>query len=452
MKRKYNLASVKQLAKSRGGKFLSKTDNILVKNYYEWECSEGHEFSKRLEDVDAGQWCRDCSTGLYERICRAFFESIFKVRFPNVRNLEWLKNNDGNFLELDGYNKELGIAFEHQGSQHYQEHSLFKQPLYDELKKELCTKNNVKLICIPELYTRIKIKNLLDFLKKEFKKNKILFNEDLSFSDIDLKNAYAPQWLDELKVQASNRNLNLISKVYIGHNEQYEFKCKKRKHIFSRTKYDLDECPKCRYEVKVLGKYYENIEKAAVKNKVSYDSVTRRMRLYSETADEAIRTLKKTTKFFINGEKFIDQTKEEICKHFDIKTKSVDQLARKKDLSFEESCEYFINKKLINVNGKSYKTFSAAADYYNLNIEHLYLLRKDGLSEEAAINQVLNNRNKNEIQFENNIYKSLRDACKQLEISYSAVTNQMKRKNISNIDAIDILIKKKNKLANLGNK
>ena len=451
MKRKYDLKKVTKLAESRGGKFLSTTNRIVLKNNYEWECSEGHKFSKRLEDVDAGQWCRDCSTGLYERICRGFFESIFEVRFPNVRNLEWLKNNDDNYLELDGYNKELGIAFEHQGSQHYGEHNYFEQPKYDELKKELCSKNNVKLICIPELYTRIKIKNLLGFLKKEFKKNKILFNEDLSFSDIDLKKAYAPKWLDELKVQASNRNLILLSKVYIGHNEQYEFKCKKRKHTFSRTKYDLDECPKCRYEVKVLGKYYENIEKAAVRNKVSYDSVTRRIRLYGETADEGIRTLKKTTKFFINGEKFIRQTKEEICKHFNIKIKSVDQLARRKDLSFEESCESFINKKLINVNGKSYKTFSAAANYYNLNIEHLYLLRSEGLSEEAAINQVLNNRNKNEIQFKNNIYKSLRDACKQLGISYSAVTKQMNRKNISNIDAIDILIKKKNKLTNLDN-
>ncbi len=451
MKRKYDLKKVTKLAESRGGKFLSTTNRIVLKNNYEWECSEGHKFSKRLEDVDAGQWCRDCSSGLYERICRGFFESIFEVRFPNVRNLEWLKNNDDNYLELDGYNKELGIAFEHQGSQHYGEHNYFEQPKYDELKKELCSKNNVKLICIPELYTRIKIRNLLGFLKKEFKKNKILFNEDLSFSDIDLKKAYAPKWLDELKVLASNRNLILLSKVYIGHNEQYEFKCKKRKHTFSRTKYNLDECPKCRYEVKVLGKYYENIEKAAVRNKVSYDSVTRRIRLYGETADEAIRTLKKTTKFFINGEKFIGQTKEEICKHFNIKIKSVDQLARRKDLSFEESCESFINKKLIIVNGKSYKTFSAAANYYNLNIEYLYLLRSEGLSEEAAINQVLNNRNKNEIQFKNNIYKSLRDACKQLGISYSAVTKQMNRKNISNIDAIDILIKKKNKLTNLDN-
>ena len=34
MKRKYNLASVKQLAKLRGGKFLSKPDKIVVKNKY----------------------------------------------------------------------------------------------------------------------------------------------------------------------------------------------------------------------------------------------------------------------------------------------------------------------------------------------------------------------------------------------------------------------------------
>ena len=36
MKRKYNLASVKQLAKLRGGKFLSKPYKIVVKNKYKW--------------------------------------------------------------------------------------------------------------------------------------------------------------------------------------------------------------------------------------------------------------------------------------------------------------------------------------------------------------------------------------------------------------------------------
>ena len=84
MKSKYNLASVKQLALSRGGKFLSSVDKLLVKESYQWECSIGHQFTKRLEDVDRGGWCRDCSTGLYERICRAHFESIFKVKLPYI--------------------------------------------------------------------------------------------------------------------------------------------------------------------------------------------------------------------------------------------------------------------------------------------------------------------------------------------------------------------------------
>ena len=42
--------------------------------------------------------------------------------------------------------------------------------------KELCKKNDVKLICIPELFTYIKIKDLLDFLKQEFAKNNISFD------------------------------------------------------------------------------------------------------------------------------------------------------------------------------------------------------------------------------------------------------------------------------------
>ena len=438
MKRKYDLEKVTELAESRGGKFLSTTNKIILKGTYEWQCSEGHRFLKRLEDVDAGQWCRDCSTGLYERICRAFFESIFKQRFPNVRNLEWLKNENGNYLELDGYNKNLGIAFEHQGMHHYQEHSLFKKPLYDDLKKKLCKKNNIKLIYIPELYTKIKIKNLLDFLKKEFKKNKISFNEGISFSEIDLRQAYAPQWLDELKELAKNRNLELLSKIYIGHNELYEFKCKKRKHIFSRTKYNVDECPSCRYEVKVLGKYYENIESACLAHKVSYDAVLRRIRLYDETADKAIRILKETVEYVINGEKFVDKNKKEICEFFNISSKSVDSLSRKNKISFEESCEYFINKSLLRINGKDFKSFSDAARFYGLNVESLYLKKNDGLSEEDAINEMLKKR----ILFNGKSYESLKAACRQLGISYNAVWKQRKRKKISSNEAIKILLGK----------
>ena len=185
MKNKFDIASVKKLAHSRGGKFLSPVSKLIVKEQYLWECSIGHKFTARLENIDRGQWCRDCSTGLYERICRAHFESIFKVKFPNTRNLDWLKNEHGNFIELDGYNKELGIAFEHQGNQHYENNGWFNKPLYDDVKKELCNQNGVKLICIPELYTYIKIKKLIDFLKEEFINKNISFDKNIRFEDID---------------------------------------------------------------------------------------------------------------------------------------------------------------------------------------------------------------------------------------------------------------------------
>jgi len=447
MKRKYNLASVKQLAKSRGGKFLSKTDNIIVKNLYIWECSEGHEFPKRLEDIDNGQWCKDCSTGLYERICRAHFESIFKVRFPNLRNLDWLINDHGNHIELDGYNKELGIAFEHQGNHHYKENKLFQKPLYDEIKKELCKKNDVKLICIPELFTYIKIKDLLDFLKQEFAKNNISFDESISFEDIDLKNAYAPEYLKELKALARNRNFKLLSNAYIGPNELYDFKCIKRGHEFSRKKYDLDECPFCRYEVKVLGRYYKNTEEASIKFGLNYQAVGRRIRLYGETTDESIRILKQTTKYKINGESFINRTKEEICSYFDINSKSVDQYKFRNNSGFEKACEHFIKKKdnKIIVNSIKFDSFSEAARYYDLGIEHLYILRQDNLSEEEAINQMLLNKDELKVIYKNKSYNSMREACRELNISYSAVFNQKRRKKISPEEAIANVISNNNK-------
>lgn len=447
MKRKYNLASVKQLAKSRGGKFLSKTDNILVKNYYEWECGEGHKFPKRLEDIDKGQWCRDCSTGLYERICRAHFESVFGVKFPNIRNLDWLVNENGNHIELDGYNKELGIAFEHQGNHHYKESALFQKPLYDEIKKELCKKNDVKLICIPELYTYIKIKDLLDFLKKEFTKNNISFDKGITFKDIDLKNAYAPEYLKELRALAKNRNFKLLSNAYIGPNELHDFKCVKRGHEFSRTKYDLDECPFCRYQVKVLGKYYKDIQEACTNHGLSYQAVTRRIRLHNETADESIRILKQTTQYKINGESFINRTKEEICNYFDIKSKSVDQYKLRNNSSFEKACEYFIKKKdnKIIVNSIKFDSFSEAARHYDLGIEHLYLLRQDNLSEEEAINQMLSNKDELKVIYKNKSYNSMREACIELNISYSAVCNQKRRKEISPAQAIANVITNNNK-------
>ena len=83
---------------------------------------------------------------------RAAFEARTGRPFPTVRP-PWLQ-----FLELDGYNEELGIAFEYNGRQHYQlvpkyhlggQADLEKQHERDARKTYLCTRHGVVLIVVP---------------------------------------------------------------------------------------------------------------------------------------------------------------------------------------------------------------------------------------------------------------------------------------------------------------
>lgn len=91
----------------------------------------------------------------YEEICREIFESIFNKKFPTIRP-HFLKNPaTGCNLELDGYCKELKLAFEYNGDQHYKVvDSWSKCPLdeiqaRDALKNILCKQNDIILITIP---------------------------------------------------------------------------------------------------------------------------------------------------------------------------------------------------------------------------------------------------------------------------------------------------------------
>lgn len=92
-----------------------------------------------------------------EELCRDIFESIYLVPFKSCRP-NFLKNpKTGRNLELDGYNEELKIAFEHNGRHHYEYPNTWHRTRVDYLvqikrdktKKELCIKNNIYLISIP---------------------------------------------------------------------------------------------------------------------------------------------------------------------------------------------------------------------------------------------------------------------------------------------------------------
>ncbi len=114
---KGTIEEMQQIAAERDGKCLSETyTNSSTK--LRWQCAEGHPWEATPGVIKSGQWCPECSSGLGERICRAFFEQLFEKKFPK-RHPKWLINPETNgHLELDGYCQSLKLAFEHQGRQH----------------------------------------------------------------------------------------------------------------------------------------------------------------------------------------------------------------------------------------------------------------------------------------------------------------------------------------------
>lgn len=214
------LEIARKTAEARDGKCLS---TIGFKNQHTkliWECRFGHQWEARLWNVKTRKhWCPYCSSGIYEAICRVTFEKSFDKPFPRTRP-DWLRNKEGNKLELDGYCAELNIAFEHNGMQHYKlltkyPNDLKKIKRHDAIKRKMCKQRNIKLYQIKELNSRDKIEQLIKLLG-----NKIDINTVYMLAKNNRTNM-----LDKVKTFAKSRNEECLSEYYINNNEQLLFKC-----------------------------------------------------------------------------------------------------------------------------------------------------------------------------------------------------------------------------------
>lgn len=251
---KETVENLQQLAKNRGGILISETVGN-AKQKLKWKCKHGHLFISAYPRIKSGGWCPDCSSGLGERICRVFFEQIFSKKFPK-KYPKWLKSEDGNQLELDGYCEDLGIAFEHQGRQHYAkvgftkcERDLKKRQEYDEEKRKFCEKNNVVLIEIPEIGSFLKVEKVKSFLKEKFQELSILPSK-FDAIQIKLEDAYSPnneELLQELKDIATLKKGELLSTTYLGSMQKHKWKCANN-HEWQATPNKIKNgiwCPKC---------------------------------------------------------------------------------------------------------------------------------------------------------------------------------------------------------------
>ncbi|MCX6816118.1 MAG: hypothetical protein NT120_04685, partial [Candidatus Aenigmarchaeota archaeon] len=223
---KLSIEEMHELAKSKGGKCLSeKYDTARTKLL--WKCKYGHHWHATPDAVKRISWCPYCSQGISERVCRKYFESLFGKNFPKVRP-KWLVAPSEKTLELDGYCKELKLAFEYQGKQHYKHINHFSREMsferrieYDKLKKKMCRLNGVVLIEIPY---KIKFENMGKYIVNQCEKNSIdVPNRDVKFDSFKF---YYPEQIKELQEIASSRGGKLLSTNYVNSETKLEWKCK----------------------------------------------------------------------------------------------------------------------------------------------------------------------------------------------------------------------------------
>jgi hypothetical protein len=218
------IEEMRQLAEQRGGHCLSeKYVNSSTK--LTWQCSEGHEWRSRPNTIQRGGWCPECSSGLGERITRAFFEQLFRRSFSKCRP-GWLQG-----LELDGLCPDLGLAFEHQGSYHdgldarFDSNHTAAVQSRDRLKKSLCESRGVVLIEIPEVPSQLSICDLKDFIAGACANVNVVLPSWFQSVQVELKEAYSPDRLEELRSYCRQFDGKLLSTSYVGTKVKYTFEC-----------------------------------------------------------------------------------------------------------------------------------------------------------------------------------------------------------------------------------
>ena len=249
------LDMLRKIAADRGGECLA-SDYKSTNHSIRWRCGNGHEWVAKPANILRGGWCPQCAARLGERICREYFEQMFKTTFSKAKP-KWLRGSNGTLLELDGYSEKLGLAFEHHGVYHYQVEKRFSRTPTalnsrqeaDQLKRKLCEQHGVTLIEIPEIPTMTALEDLPRLIIDECTKHGRLFPAVTGETSIDLLKAYLPTPVyQDLSDIAKHRGGKLLDEGFKGWSVPLRWQCPKG-HEWSASpgsvKYQETWCPVC---------------------------------------------------------------------------------------------------------------------------------------------------------------------------------------------------------------
>ncbi len=241
-----------QFASQRAGKCLSREYRGIY-HELEWECSSGHRWMARPDNIRQGKWCPNCASFKSERKTRFIFEQLTGFSFIKTRKIL----SDG--LELDGYCHELKLAFEYQGQQHYEflpkfyyktRRDLEKLQLNDKKKKEECIQLGIKLVEIPYFENTSDV-NLEMFIKQ----NLIALNINM-VSTVDFIKFYSTCSSLKLARELAYKNGGkLLSNKVQDHITKLRWQCK-NKHKWDAPLQRIQQgawCRLCANKKKSLG-------------------------------------------------------------------------------------------------------------------------------------------------------------------------------------------------------
>jgi len=275
------IEQMNEYAEKRGGKCLSEK-YVNIKTKLKWECKYGHQWEARASIINQNNWCPKCKDSMGETVCRKILEFLFKKPFPKKRPT-WLKYKRN--LELDCYNRELKIALEYNGAQHYNENTFFDNNLkerkeMDAFKVKKCAEKKIFLIVVPytiksnKLYTLIRNK-CLPYLTRETPEN-------IDICELEIKDPKTER-LNELQKMAEEKGGTVISDRYINNTTKIKFCCKEGHEFKSTFSVVLSGswCSKCAFNwFRNIG--FEKSKEFAKENKgtllsVDYDNAKKKL-------------------------------------------------------------------------------------------------------------------------------------------------------------------------------